>query len=72
MTRTRDKFADRFRQVLYERNYKNLQTFSLLCGINRTTLQNYMYGDTCVNIEAAEIIARTLGVSPAWLCGWEG
>ena len=59
-------FGKRLEKLIGEAGYTR-KTFCAACGIAEATLCRYLNGERTPTIRKVEVIARTLGVDPAFL-----
>lgn len=69
MTRN-GNFADRMKEIMEERNYSYAKLGELL-NMNPQTLNRYVLGSRIPKADVAVEIAKTLGVEPLWLLGFD-
>ena len=64
-------FKNRLREALDLRAMTSAE-LSKRCGINKSAICRYLQGTIGPRPQAAEALAVALGVSPAWLLGFDG
>lgn len=61
-------FNERFKEAFGDRS---LTDFAAEIGLSKQTISAYLNGSRKPKRPGTEIIARKLGVSPSWLCGFD-
>lgn len=63
-------FSERLTEALKSKCIKAIE-LSRLCGINKSTISQYLSGKYTPKQDRVTIIAEVLGVSPLWLLGYD-
>lgn len=65
---TKDIFQTRLAIAMNEKGFTAF-TLGQQSGVNYKTIGNYLAGKNLPGVEAAALMAKSLGVSIDWLCG---
>lgn len=70
MAKVVESFAARFRKAMQENGIKQIE-LSRKTGISRSTISQYLSGYAAPKTAKTQLLADALGVSPAWLMGFD-
>lgn len=64
----RINFSDRIKQILKERDW-NFSEMARVCGVTKTTISNWVHGESTPRLFELPDLAAKLNVKPTWLFG---